>query len=178
MNNPFLGIINQDLKNTFNNAIDALIAENSLSVPCKIRYNSAKTQRVLCNNCIFDTISLLSSNRFNDTGPQPFAENTICPVCLGRGTIDSLNNEEIIHLAVIFDSKYFINYNSKAVNIPAGSVQTLSKIDTISKLRNADEIIFDTKIENYGLYAYQRASDPEPCGFSDHRYIITLWSRK
>lgn len=177
-NNPFANIVNQNFKNLFNNAIDALLEDNALTVKCKLIYNSSIIQTSLCNNCIFDSISLLSSNRYNNSGPEPFPEFSICPICLGKGTVNSKNKEEILSLAVIFDSKYFINYSSKTINIPTGSVQTLCKIDLISKIRNANEIVFDTNIQNYGNFIYQRSGDPEPCGLSDNRYIVTMWTRK
>lgn len=175
--NPFSGLINSDVKNLFNNAIDSLLENNALTVPCTVKYISANKEQNLCNNCFFDSISLLSSNRYNGTGPYPFVENTICPVCMGKGTLSSNTKEETLYLAVIFDSKYFIN-NSKLIDIPAGSVQTLSNMDTINKIRNTNEIIFNSTINSYNDYTYQRASDPEPCGLGDHRYIITLWTRK
>jgi len=178
MSNPFSNIINQNFKNIFNNAIDTILEQGSLTVKCKLIYSSSIIEASLCNNCIFDSISLLSSNIYNNTGPQPFPEFGVCPVCLGKGTIESKNKEEIIPLAVIFDSKYFLNYNSKSINITTGMVQTLCKMEIINKIRNADEIIFDTNIENYGNYVYQRYGDPEPCGLGDNRYIATLWIRK
>lgn len=176
--NPFSGIISPEFKNLFNSAIDSLLEQNALTVPCILKYISANKEQNLCNNCFFDSISLLSSNRYNGSGPQPFTENTICPVCLGKGVLSNSSKQENIYLAVIFDSKYFINYNSKLIDIPAGSVQTISKIETINKIRNANEIIFNSKISNYDDYVYQRAGDPQPCGLGDHKYIITLWTRK
>lgn len=176
--NPFENIISPEFKKVFNDAIDSLLSQNSLTVPCNLKYISSNKQQNLCNNCIFDSISLLSSNIYNNTGPQPFPDNTICPVCLGAGVLSDNTKEETLYLAVIFDSKYFVNYSSKVVNIPAGTIQTLSKIETIHKLRNANSITFDTDIKNYGNYEYQRVGDPEPCGLGDHHYIATLWQRK
>lgn len=176
--NPFSGLINSEFKKLFTNAIDSLLEQNSLTVPCRLKYISANKEQNLCNNCVFDSISLLSSNRYNGTGPYPFPENTICPVCHGIGTLSDSTKEELLYLAVIFDSKYFLNYSSKTVNIPTGSVQTISKIDTIHKIRNCNEIVFDTDIKNYGNYTYQRSGDPEPCGLGDHHYIATMWQRK
>jgi len=48
----------------------------------------------------------------------------------------------------------------------------------LPKIRNATEIVIDTDIAKYGNYIYERASDPEPVGLGDHRYIITMWKRK
>ena len=177
MINPFNGIISTELKNIFNNAIDSLLEDNALTLPCKIIYNNQINQ-THCTNCIFDNISLLSSNIYNGTGPNPFPEGSVCPVCLGLGSIHNGSSSENIYLAFIFDSKYFLNINSKVINIPDGSIQSLCNISLLTKLKNAQEIVFDNNLNNIGHFKYERASDPEPLGFGDNRYIITLWKKK
>jgi|688.fasta_scaffold00408_40 hypothetical protein len=177
MTNPFSGIISKELKNTFNNAIDSLLENNALSLPCKIFFDNQITT-TYCNNCIFDPISLLSSNVYNGTGPASFPEGGVCPVCVGQGTLKGSSSSETIYLAFIFDSKYFLNINSKVVNIPDGSIQSLCNINLLSKIKNASEIAFDNNLSNIGHFKYERASDPEPLGFGDNRYILTLWKKK
>ena len=175
MSNPFSGLISTDLKNLFNNAIDSLLENNALSLPCKIFFDN-QINTTYCNNCIFDPISMLSSNIYNNSGPHPFQEGAICPVCLGLGVLKDSSSSETIYLAFIFDSKYFLN--GKIINIPDGSIQSICNISLINKIKNASQIVFDTNIENLSSYKYERASDPEPAGFGDNRYIITLWKKK
>jgi hypothetical protein len=88
------------------------------------------------------------------------------------------DSSEIVSLACIFDSKYFVNYSSKTINIPAGTIQTICHSSLLPKIRNANDVVVDTALEQYGNYVYQRAGDPEPLGFGDNRYIATIWSRK
>lgn len=176
MSNPFSGIISKEFKTIFNNAIDSLLENNALSLPCKIVYDNI-INNTYCNNCIFDNISLLSSNIYNGSGPNPFQEGGVCPVCLGLGQIKNSSSSEIIYLAFIFDSKYFLN-NNKIINIPEGSVQSLCDISLFNKIKNASEIIFDNSLTNLSHFKYERASDPEPAGFGDNRYIFTLWKKK
>lgn len=177
MTNIFSGLINQDFKDIFNNAIDSLLENNSLSLPCKIIYDN-QINNTYCNNCIFDNISLLSSNIYNGTGPSPFQEGGVCPVCLGLGLSKNTNSSETVYLAFIFDSKYFLNTNSKVVNIPDGTVQSLCSINLLNKIKNASEIVFDNNLANVAHFRYERAGDPEPVGLGENRYIITLWKRK
>jgi hypothetical protein len=177
MSSIFDSLINTDFKNTFNNAIDALLLQTALTVPCKLLY-SGQQNNTYCNNCIFDPISKLSANIYNSTGPVPFTENSICPVCMGMG-LKTSDAYETVYLAVIFDSKYFMNITSKnTINVVDGMVQTICHTTLLPKLRNANELIVDTNIEAYGEYAYQRASDPTPVGLGDNRYIMTMWKRK
>jgi hypothetical protein len=175
MANPFDNIISPLFKSTFNHAIDALLADNALTVPCSLHYESSN--RNLCNNCIFDPISQRSLNVYNSNGPSPFSEQSICPVCNGYGSIDKSKVEKI-YLAVIFDSKYWFNWaNKNSINISAGSVQTLCSISYLPKLKNAQYMTMDTNISNYNNYSYTIAGDPQPCGLGSHPYLMTMWSR-
>lgn len=178
MESAFESIISSEFKQTFNNAIDALLKDTALTVPCKLMYSGLQNNTTYCNNCIFDPISKLSANIYNGTGPSPFTEKTICPVCMGIGLVQQ-DSYETISLAVIFDSKYFMNIRSgSAINIPDGSVQTICSIDYLPKIRNANELVVDTNIAHYGDYTYERSGDPMPAGLGSNKYIITMWKRK
>ena len=157
----FENIISSAFKDTFNDAISSLLQEGSLSVPCTIKYGI--TDPVLCSNCIFDNLSLRSSNIYNGNGSIAFPNNSICPVCNGVGLVDS-DSSETVHLGVIFDSKYFLNWNSKSMQIPDGLVQTICRIELLPKIKNANSIIFNTDMSNYGDYSYVRDGEPNPCG--------------
>ena len=181
MSNPFSGIISSELKGLYNNAIDALLENNALTLPCKLRYSGQQNQQTFCNNCIYDPSTKLSSNIYNGTGPNPFADHSVCPVCLGNGTANSdtvSTSSTVLYLAIIFDSKYFLNVSNKVINIPNSHIQTICNIKYISHLRNTNDMVVDTQIEPYGHYVYERDGDPEPAGFGSSRYIITMWKRK
>ena len=176
MTNPFSNIISADFKQLYNDAIDSILENNALTVPCTLRY-SGEQFTTLCTNCIYDPISKLSANKYNGTGPKSFAEGTICPVCQGIGLKKS-DATETIYLAVIFDSKYWLNWSSDTVKIADGMVQTICKASLAPKIKNANEIVFDTNIEPYGSFVYERAGDINPAGLGSNRYIFTMWNRK
>lgn len=165
-----------ELKNTFNNAIDSLISQNGLSVPCILHYDKNMIKRELCYNCLYDPISQRSANRHNGTGPIYFPRESMCPVCNGYGYIDNAT-QETIYLAVIFDSKYWLNWGSKTVNISDGMVQSLCKIDLLPKINNCSFMVIDNSISNYGGNQYTRAGQSEPAGLGNNRYIITMWQK-
>lgn len=178
MNNPFINIISPELKKIYKDAIDSILDQHGLSVPCTIKYAGLASESK-CNNCVFDPISGLSANIYNGVGPIFFPEGSVCPVCMGNGSISSpSSNSETIPLAVIFDSKHWLNWSSKSLNIADGMVQIICKIEYLPKLRNASEIIIDNNINAYGSYIYERASDPEPVGLGQHSYIVSMWKRK
>lgn len=167
-----MNIISNEFKNLFNLAIDSLIQENSLSSLCTLRFNNSITN--LCNNCIYDPVLNLSSNMYNGTGPSPFPDQSICPVCMGLGHKQYNNNEYSVWLAVIFDSKNFINISNRTVNIPDNSVQTICKISELNRIKNCNELI----INNIPYNIYERISDPTPCGLGNQDYIVTMWKKK
>ena len=141
----FENLITNEFKSLFNNAIDTIIAENGLSVPCRLKYSS-EANSILCNNCKYDPISKLSSNIYKTGGPVVFPNNHICPVCMGMGLVKS-DSSEILYMSAIFDSKYFVNWSTEVARIPGGMVQTICLLSYLPKIRNANEIVFDTNIE-------------------------------
>lgn len=174
MTNIFSNIINSDFKNLYDQAIDSILENNALTVPCSIYYDTPNNN--FCNNCLFDPINNRSLNIYNGTGPSAFPENGICSICNGYGKIEK-SKSEIVYLAVIFDSKYWLNWDSKTVNIGNGTVQTICKMDLLPKLMNAQYMTMDTAIQSYRSHQYSIAGDPTPCGLGSNRYIITMWSR-
>lgn len=171
--NNFQNLLNADFKQIFNDAIDSLLDQSSgLVNPCTLRYGGTPSSQTVCNNCIFDTISQVSSNIYNGSGPQPFNDGGVCPVCLGIGLINGgiSTSEEVVNLAVIIDKRSFINV-SDLVNVSNNSIQTISKLDLLPKLDNAIEMIVHGS-------AYQKAAEPQLCGLSDHRYVVILWRQK
>lgn len=170
----FNNLLNMQFKNLYNNAIDHLISQQGLAVPCLLEYDSLKKD--LCPNCIFDPILNRSSNVFKHGGPAPFSENSICPVCIGNGIID-MSKKETVYLALIFNSKYWLNWNSNSVNIANNKAQSISKIDLLPKLQNCKQIILDTNTSAYGDRRYSRINEPEICGLGENRYIITMWEK-
>lgn len=171
----FDNLINDQFKQIFDDAISSLLKENALSIPCMIKYGVSNP--VLCENCIFDAVSNRSSNVYNNSGPSPFPQYSICPVCNGKGMLE-YDSTEIVHLGVIFDSKYFINWNSKTINIPDGAVQTICRIELLPKIKNANSIIFDTTLSEYGNYEYIRDGEPNPCGLGRNSFMTTMWKKK
>jgi hypothetical protein len=174
-------MLDQNFKKIFKNTMDQIIGSNgALTVPCKLLYSSSLSSVNICNNCIIDPISKISTSKYNGSGPISFAEGSLCPVCNGRGVLSIETKEETINMAVLFDSKYWynLNNNTKLINIANSAIQTISSIDTISKIRNANSLIVNTALAQYGSGRYERAGDPEPCGLGDHEYIFTMWKNK
>lgn len=174
MANIFDGILDDNFKTLFNDAIDTIINQAGLAVPCKLLYST--TDSTFCSNCLYNPITNRSLDKYNGTGPINFPENSTCPICMGFGKI-VYDTTEIVYMAAIFDSKYWLNWGPKFVNIPNLAAQTLCPISLLPKIENATQVVIDTNIANYGNNIYSKAGYPTPMGLGQHRYILTNWTR-
>lgn len=165
-------MINQSFKNLFNNHITQLIGPNGLGSDCTLVFNNSVTE--LCDNCIYDSLSKASSNIYNESGPNPFSNGTICPVCMGIGSVQSNETTRHMNMAVILDSKYFFNISNRVVNLPNNTIQTICRIEELTYINNCSELIVDS-IPNQ---SYERYEAPNPCGLGDQKYLITTWRKK
>lgn len=176
--NGVFDILGTDFHNLFTKSIDTLLDSRGLSVPCILRYSSPLSSNKLCSNCIFNSSNGCSSGIFSGTGPKPFPEGSICPVCMGQGTIIADAVEENINMLVIFDSKYFINLPVQSINIPGSVAQTICCIDYYPKIKNTYEAVLNTDISDITSQVYERTSEPQPMGLGRSQYILTTWKRK
>jgi hypothetical protein len=172
MSNPFLGIITPSFKLLHKQMIEAVLADEALTVPCTLYYSGTKFTE--CPNCIFDSINKRSTNRYKSGGPVPFS-NSVCPYCQGVGRKASISTEPM-YLATIWDSKQWIlsNPNIKMADI---SVQTMSVVSTYDNLKRASKVQIDDTIKGYGIADFERVGDPEPLGLGDNAFVICSWKR-
>lgn len=166
-------IITNDFKNLFKNAIDELIRSSSLSLPCKLIYEGSSFTE--CINCDIDPVSHKSSNIYKVGGPLEFANGQICPYCRGLGGIYN-QAYDTKDLLVVFDYKYWTNFNSKIQN-PEGLIQTISKLEDYPQIQECNKLIVDTNIQNYTNSYYQRNSEPQPAGLGNSSYFFTYWKK-
>jgi hypothetical protein len=165
-------LISESFKNLFNKSIDELLKKNALTSLCTLKFTNFFV--TLCDNCIYDNISKNSSGYYNNIGPIPFESGSVCPVCMGQGSIKNNSNEYDTYLAVIFDSKYFINISNSVVNIPNSSIQTICSTKELSFISTCSELI----VKDHPTRIYERASEPMLCGLGNLDYIITMWNKK
>ena len=167
-----MNIISQSFKNTYKMMIDEILAAHALTNECTLYYKNNNIG--YCDNCLYDPITKISSNIYNDTGPSPFANNTICPECMGLGKKQNNDYTKILSLAVIFDVKYFLNFDSKVVNVPDGMIQTICSINHTNDLRNASAM----SVNSISNILYERAGDINPVGLGDLHYIFLNWKKQ
>ena len=171
--NPFAGIITSQFKQTFKDAISALLENTALTVPCKLYFENTKLSD--CPNCVYDPISQRSSNIYQTGGPLPFVNGQICPYCTGAGSL-SFSADETVYLGII--KPVFFGMDQLELNnvtFVDGMIQSLCSISLYPKLKNASYIIVDTNIVDITNTKFIRYRDPIPVGFGDNSFVITTW---
>ena len=172
-NNPFSGIITNDFKDLFSNAIKALLEDAALTVACTLYFGVTKYED--CTNCVYDPIGRKSSNRFHTGGPVSFRNGGVCPVCSGNGKKPVISTENL-NLAVIYNYRDFLGVETP-VNVPDGVIQTIAKKEITPKLYRAKELQPSITIKNYADARFERISDPQPVGFGNDDFVFCNWKR-
>lgn len=167
----FDGLISSSFKQLFTNAIDELLSDTGLTVPCRLIY--AGTKQTICINCNFNAATGKSSGQYKTGGPIPFSAG-VCPYCRGTGkTIDE--QTETLYCAVIWDSKQFLG--KFPVDNPNEFVQTINKVTSYDEIKRANKIIIDTDLTIYLKNQFERVSEPSFVEFGSSSYIFTTWKR-
>lgn len=169
--NPLSGIISAAFKQTFKNAIDALLESSALSLPCRLVYGVTKFTS--CPNCITNPATQVSIGKYNGTGSKPFSSG-VCPVCNGEAKIKT-ESTETLYLAVVSDIKKWLPIPTQ--NIPAGSVMTISTIDYTTKLNNTQKLIINEDVESITRGEFVKAGDPMPMGLGEDAYVAFFWKK-
>ena len=167
-----MGLINATFKDLFKQGIDAILEQQALTTPCVLKFNNATT--TICGNCLVDPMLKVSSNLYNGTGPIPFQNGKMCPVCMGIGMLQNNTQTVSLYMALIFDSKYFMNISNKTVRIPDNTIQSICSMANINSILNANELVVTNITTDV---SYERSGSPTPCGFGSD-YLVTTWTQK
>lgn len=178
----FDGIITAEFKALHKDAIDALLEDTALTLPCRLYYGNTKWTD--CPNCDMSPTSGMSTNRYTSGGPVPFPNGQICPYCNGRGRTEDEQTEDV-YLGIIWDMKQWLKLGaigslaaSASTNTGESYIQTVSKFSTTyEKIRQAKELVVDTDIAANVHLRYVRYGEPKPGGFGADNYVVTIWQR-
>jgi hypothetical protein len=102
-----------------------------------------------------------------------------CPYCGGKG-YKAVESTEEITLRIYWDKKSWYDVGV-AINIPAGSIQTIAYMTDLEKIEKCKYMIpkYDG-MQNYDYNAkFEKAGVSFPQGFKQNetKYVVTFWSR-
>lgn len=154
----------------YENIADGFINDD-FGVNCRIYYH---TKKIVCPNCIVDTMTYKSTGRYKTGGPISFTNGMICPVCNGDGYKD---NEETadIKLKVYYDKKYW-----RAITANIVSDSTIAQIygfmSDLPKIEQAKHIVLGTETSGYGQFKVEIDGRPTPFGLTNKYFLANVKS--
>ena len=172
MANPFTGIITTAMRQLWKDAIDSLLEDNALTVPCRPVYEGGGETDIPSPGGITDPIGNKPPGIFLHGSPK-FAPH-------GNDTQALSTSGTTIYLCVIWDSSDWIKTTAAntLINAPDMAVQTLSDQADFLILKRVNKLVIDTDIEATVRHTFYRASEPEPIGFGQHNHYLTMWSKR
>lgn len=169
MSNPFSGIITGEMKTLWKNMIDALLEDDALTLPCRLVYEGAKEDPISGGNPV-DPIGNKPGAVFLHGSPRyvVHAEET-----------EDASSTTTLNLCVIWDSREWLRtaVAESLINVPGVHIQTVCKIDDLVELKRIDKLVVDTDLEGKVRHVFQRAAEPEPCGFGASTHCVIMWKR-
>lgn len=127
-----------------------------------------------CPNCVFDSATGSSSNKYKTGGPISFTYG-ICPYCHGKGKINTPSGDTV-YLRMYYDSKSIKKI--AGIEIPEGDAVCIGYIADKQKLKKAITVIPSYEIAEYGEIHYRLKSEPQPWGLSKDKYFYAHLSRE
>ena len=170
--NPFDGIITTELKTLYKQAIDEILSDSACSTPCRFYYIGQKYED--CTNCVGGVIGNKGYNPYYHGGMGRMPSQQPCAHCDGTGKrlVETTYDD---YMCTIWDYNKWIRVGN--VSVPEGRVQTICGVDLISHVRNCQYVLFNTDLEEYTRHRFTLDGEPNPCGFGEDAYIISLWKR-
>ena len=149
---------------------DAFI--DTLGKSCTLLYPAKVTE---CTNCYYDARTGRSTGIYKSGGPNPFPNNSFCPVCGGAGRVTTEVTESV-KLRVYWNSKDW-HMVAATIQNPAGVAQAIGYMSDLHKIERASEIILDSHINATREFRCVREGEAVPWGFRHDRYFLQFFRR-
>jgi hypothetical protein len=159
-----MSIIPDGLKDLQHQMIQSLF-DSELARTCTVVYPAIKTE---CPNCNINPFTNTSNGIYNGTGPRPFTNGGICPLCQGRGVLEVTTTEDITVL-VYLDKKTLMDMKIN-VDVEDGVILVEGKDADWEKVYRSDYIILLPEYPEQKQEKYMRNSPRIPKGFGKNAF--------
>jgi hypothetical protein len=157
------------------NGIDDII--DLFGKDCQLHYKATKFE--ICPNCYYDPVNKRSTGRYKPGGPEPFPTATTCPVCDGKGRVQTDTVQtEIVKMSVVWDTS---NYIQVAPNVqsPNSRLYTRGYMSDLPKILKTDYLTILGTINTYTNPEFIRAGEPvDASNIVQGRYFECYWDRR
>ena len=151
---------------------------------CSLVYESEST---ICPNCIIDTSTGESTNKYNGTGVRPFASG-ICPVCNGTGRVPATQQFITVKMYLDWDIRRWMNawgarvasdiQKNQVIRMPGGVVTTVGWIQDLPNILKCDYCIMDIISQSSTDNRFKLSGAPlDSRIITPHRYFTAFWER-
>lgn len=176
-----MGLISDSIRATSKQALDLLMAseaEGGLGKTCQLVFEPKKT---FCPNCLYDSQNKRSSGRYKAGGSTSFPFGTLCPVCMGKGTLDEPVHQSIV-LLCNWNPKTWILLSgmdqSVRLEAPGGRVQTKGKLQDLPAVLQSRRVILQSDLEGVKRYLFELDGEPADIGnIIQGAYFVAMWKR-
>ena len=145
---------------------------DTLGKTCTLIYPAKVTE---CSNCYYDARTGRSTGIYKTGGPNPFPNNSFCPICGGEGRITAEVTESV-KLRVYWNSKDW-HMVANTIENPEGVAQAVGYMSDLSKIERAKEIILDSHVSSTREFRCVREGEAVPWGFRHDRYFLQFFRR-
>lgn len=164
-------IIPNGLYDLYHSTVNDFINYN-FGQTCKIIYPDKLT---VCPNCIQDTFTGKSANKYKSGGPQSFTVG-VCPWCNGDGYLKT-EKSDTIKLRIYHARKDWVRIPI-SIEIPDGTVQVFGFMTDLPKIQMSNKILLHVDAEGYTRQFYRLLGEPYPHGLGPtRRYFIAYLKR-
>jgi hypothetical protein len=154
--------------------------------PCKMIYASAQQT---CPNCIVNPETGDSTNKYNGTGPEPFPDGQICPICEGKGKITAGGGYDIIQMSLDWNPRTWFEApwihltqgdtgaGPSPLRVSGAAVQSKGYMTDLPKVLAAESAILDIN-DQYFTNNFTLLGEPwSPGSIVKERYFYALWQK-
>lgn len=167
-----MSIIPTGLKDLQKSILSDLFDSSEWTCLCTVVYPPVISS---CPNCLLNTLTGVSTGKYNGIGPIDFTEGGVCPVCNGEGVYKTETTEDIRVIAY-YDQASFVKAGYQ-IDIEDGSVLIECKAVDKEKLLKADTIILFPENTNEKQISFVRNQPFIPKGLGKDSFFYTTFKR-
>ena len=160
-----------DIFAQYQEIVDELINNDFVGESCQLTYPELKSD---CPNCILNSATGKSSNKYQQGGPIPFTVG-ICPYCRGAGVF-STPQVEVIRLRVYWTNKDFRKLGF--VDVPNGNIMVIGFMSDAAKMKRCTDVMVLNDMSNVFNLKYVLSGEVLPWGFGHNKYFVAQLARK
>ena len=165
--------LDADARAALREGFDDLLA--AAAKPCKVVY---PPRWVNCDNCVYDPLKQLSSNRWKTGGPMPFQAGH-CPLCSGKGR-RAEEVSETLSLTCSWEPRDWARLVPRLaeVRVPYGLLLTRGMLADLPKVQRCDHLVVQLPIAGLVTANYKLAGEAgDAFQFVQGRYFVAPWER-